>query len=194
MLPQYSDNPYRNILEAGSIRSEASRLEMKAGMLENTAQAQLDHDESRSNLTIRMPGAILCVAHGGGSDGLATFVDAGNFNDSIRLMGTGTVSAPNVIGGVPQFELYSPALIFQIGGMAAAAVIVPKDTVRNFQTEVGKRSHQSKGALAIAKASVLGIGFNSEMAYGIVDAASKAFASNTSPMEIAMVMQLGQQG
>lgn len=189
--PSPHNDAYDNILEAGRLRSEASRLMNRASMYENTAQVQLGTDDASSHVGVRMMNSVLVVAHMGEADGTTMYLPIPQLNDNILL-----VANPNMdmkaadASTMPMRHRYVPALILQMGGMLAAAVLVPYGKVAVFQRSV-TRNASSPAAKAIARAMTEGVGFNPEMAVGVIEAAGKTFEQLDVTNEIATVITLG---
>lgn len=176
-----------NLLEAGELRAEAGQLHARAELLEQTAALQLQQSEANQNIGVRMVGNLLVLAHGGPADGTMIQLPVASLNDSIGLMARpGANIRPEEITAKHR---YQPALILQLSDHVAGALLVPYGSIATYARNIGRS--RSGAARATALLVTHAIGFNPELAVGVIRSVVQCLEGSSQP-DTALVLQLGQ--
>lgn len=175
-----------NLLEAGELRAEAGKLHQRAELLEQAASLQLQQSEAAQAIGVRMMGNVLVLAHGGPADGTLIQLPFKDLNDNVQLLGK--IGLNMGLDAVTQYHRYQPALILQLGDQVAGALLVPHGAIAQYARHIQRP--RSEAAKATAMLFTHAVGFNPEMAVGVIRSVAECLERHNEP-NTALVLTLG---
>lgn len=198
-LPDLNCDPYQTLLQAGSLRAQAAKLERQAGMYEQIVREQLAADGHDCDSQFAVPGKALCVAVYGPADGAVSRLPIEQITAATLLFAPVRPGHAFEVGADDSLvraitdagaATYEPALVAR-NGPTMGVVLVPKGKLPDFYADMAIRGERSrKPSYAIAKMLVLLAGLNSEMVHAMVTqvqrGADDADASTSAPIFIQL--------
>lgn len=175
------NNPYRMILEAGRIRTEAARSCMKADALEANVRVELDLGPTTDIARTLTPGTATVIVYGGECGG------------RVERMSMDSLKEPMLVpkGGANPIP-YLPAVMLQMHGLVVGAIIVPKRGRVEFHEQVRKSDGLDEVACVMAQMVVETLGMNTELVSGIVKQITVSIASCPEAIDGPAMLVIGE--
>jgi hypothetical protein len=155
------DDPIQGLLQAGSLREQADRLQGQAELHERMALQQLEEREGiRPGVHTTQLNSVLVLAYGGPANGVAVRVPISAFPHNVTIA-----------VGASLFE-YAPGVLIAIGSAVPCALVVPKvgGLAAMYRDAQAMGQDAATGAFdalsqAVTRMVLLGLGYHQGLTY-----------------------------